>query len=85
MMKINLRHSYQILIWEGRLMVIYIFVGLAQKGKLPCQAVSKFGYRVKRDVKLSPVKYFNQRLLHTVKSLLQSKIIFYLLEIFCRI
>ena len=39
----------------------------------------KFGYRVKKDVKLSPVKYFNQRLLHTVKSLLQSKIIFYLL------
>ena len=24
----------------------------------------KFGYRVQRDVKLSPVKYFNQRLLH---------------------
>ena len=24
----------------------------------------KFGYRVKRDVKLSPIKYFNQRLLH---------------------
>ena len=27
-------------------------------------AAGKFSYRVQRDVKLNPVKYFNQRLLH---------------------
>ena len=29
MMKVSLSHKYQILIWSGRLMIIYILVGLA--------------------------------------------------------
>ena len=29
MMKMNLTHKNQILIWQGRLITIYIFVGLA--------------------------------------------------------
>ena len=42
----------------------------------------KFGYRVKRDIKLSPVKYFNQRLLnYKQKFASDSDYIFYALSV----
>ena len=42
----------------------------------------KYEYKVKRNINLRPVKYFNQRLLHLVRKLLVIQITFFLHAIF---
>ena len=44
----------------------------------------KFGYRVQRDVRLSPVKYFNQRLVRYSRKFAAESDYIFLLKIFCR-
>lgn len=45
----------------------------------------KFGYQVQRDTPLSPLKYFNKRLLITVRSLLKILAIHFLHGVFFKV
>ena len=45
-------------------------------------STGQYGYKVEMEIPLTPSKYFNERLLTTLKSLLQTMIIYFLRTLF---